>query len=131
MQEELYFSICIDALKDFRNVFSNQFLRDNSGKLSAYTHTKVETDTCAMCINPSKDIIIVFDHDPMVKNNGVIFRFPGDGYVYISNGTGKENREFACKCEPNINSRDHISDMVYETLGVTIILQEIDIWATD
>ena len=120
--EEIYFDISIDALKDFRNVFSNQFLRDNSGKLLAYTYAKVETNIDSICIRPNKDIIIVFDHDPMIKNNGVVFRFPGDGYVYISNGAGKENNEFACKCEPNINSRDHISDMIYKTLGITIIL---------
>ena len=120
--EEIYFTINIDALKDFRNVFSNQFLRDNADKLMAYTNIKVEIDVLQTHIRPNKDIIVVFDHSPTVKNNGIVFRFPGDGYVYISSGIGKEDNELICKCKPNINSRDHISDMIYETFGVTIIL---------
>ena len=120
--ENYYSAISIDALRDFRNVFSNAFLRDSKDKLIAYTHSKVDNNILSTTISPSKNIVVVYDCNPSVENDGIIFEFPGDGWVYISKMVGNIEINFSCKCEANLNARENICDKIYEKFGITIIL---------
>lgn len=97
--------LCINALRDFRNTFTNCFLRDNKDRLIAMSN--------------KSSITISYKHDDDII---VEFVFIGDSNVKITCTTGEAIKSISCKCAPDRNTRDKISNRIMDKFGIILYL---------
>ena len=122
-QEEIYFSVGIDSMINFRNVFTGSFLKYHRGQIQIFTKiTKEPITGCDMFkYKTGKDLIVVYNCS---HNTSLIFRFPGDGKVYIDKIIGADETtrvSTVTNCATGGNFvRQQVLHKIYRDLGVDI-----------
>lgn len=122
-QEEIYFSVGIDSMINFRNVFTGSFLKYHRSQIQIFT--KITKDPIAGCdmfkYKTGKDLIVVYSCS---ANTSLIFRFPGNGKVYIDKIIGVDEStkiSTVVDCATGGNFvRQKVLHKIYRDLGVDI-----------
>lgn len=111
------YEIDVNIMKDFRNVFTNKFLRDMQGYIKISNQVNSITRKSAIVVqykNPNEMEYIEY----------LLFEFEGDGVVRIYDWipTAMTAGPIECECRASVNSRNNISMEILTEFSIEINL---------